>query len=298
MKAAFYPVGQIGRASSRYRVYNVIDASDSFIKGSEDNWVGLDALVFQRTTHYMELARRVRKKGKLIVFDWTDVWFYKNEWEHLWEPAAEMAELAHCLTTSNQDDAEMLRETFKKHVYVIPGAQPPSKYKRKHGNYRPPTVGWLGRENRMGEALGAIWAVLSKLPMMGTRYRLLLINDTGDTHGLTLPYTEIAGMKWDRHKVYRQLANNCDIGICPQVLQSDGKFHKDENKSWTFQLCGIPCVSFARTKDWYDDLHKLIAEPDYRKWQGKRGTDRAREVHPKRIAGYWHKILSREAEAL
>lgn len=298
MKAAFYPVGQIDRASSRYRVFNIVGAHGSFVIGDGHNWQDMDAIVLQRAERHSGLAKKAKRAGKLVVYDLTDAWFYKHKWKTLWPGVAAMAKMAHCLTTSNQDDAEMLRGLFKKRVHVIPNAQPLSKHKRKHGNPRPPTIGWLGRENTMKDTLGTIWPTLSRLAMMGAHYRLLLINDAGSTRGLVLPYTEIVGMKWRLEKVYRQIANHCDIGICPQVRQSDGKFHKDENKFWTFQLCGVPCVSFARTKNWYDDLRRLILEPGHRKQQGEKGPSRAREVHPERVASYWHKVLSREAGKL
>ena len=293
MKVVFYPVGDVNRASSRLRVHNVVGARKEFTIGNEENWRDADALVFQRVTNLAQIAVRAKKAGKLIVFDCSDAYFHRHKWKKLWPGVKQMAEIAHVLTTSNEDDAALMRTLFKKRVYVILGAQKPSKHRRKHQKIDRPTIVWVGRENRMKATLEPMWPVLWRLAMSGLRFRVLLINDTGSTHGLAVPFCEVAAKKWRLDTVYREIAK-CDIGICPQAMQADGRFHKDENKAFTYWLCGVPCVSFRRTKNWFEDLRKLLMDHGYRQQQGPRGVRRAEEVHPKNVAGRWHGVISKE----
>jgi len=288
---SFFPIGDKNRASSRYRVHCVHPEIDGFYVAKGDNWKKADALVFQRV-YDTKTARAARKMGKLIVFDHSDFYFY---WHKLGNKRTikNMAEAAHVLTTSNEDDAVLMRELFKKHVYVIPGAQKPSKHRRKHQKVDIPTIVWVGRENRMRAVLDPIWPVFNRLAMFGIRFRILLINDTGSTRGLTLPFCEVVAKKWQLNTVYKEIAK-CDLGICPQERQADGRFHKDENKAYTYWLCGVPCVSFARTTDWFGDLRRLLVDHGYRQQQGPRGIRRAEEVHPKNVVKRWHGIISKE----
>lgn len=293
MRVCFYPIGDKNRASSRYRVHNVVEARKDFIVGNKENWVDANALVFQRVTNLARIAIGAKKAGKLIVFDCTDVYFHRHKWKKLWPGVKQMAGIAHVLTTSNEDDAALMRTLFKKRVYVILGAQKPSKHRRKHQGIAKPTIVWVGRENRMQATLVPIWPVLQRLAMSGLRFRLLLINDTGSTRGLTLPFCQVVAKKWRLDTVYREIAE-CDIGICPQEKQADGRYHKDENKAFTYWLCGVPCVSFRRTKDWFGDLRKLLMDHRFRQQQGPRGIKRAEAVHPKKVAGRWHGVISKE----
>jgi len=247
MRVCFYPVGDKNRASSRYRVYNVVEARKEFIIGNSENWRKADALVFQRVTTRANLAAEAKKKGKLIVFDCSDAYFHRHKWKKSWPGVTRMAKIAHVLTTSNEDDAVLMRGLFKKRVYVIPGAQKPSKHRRKHRNTDRPTIVWIGRENRIQATLKPIWPILQRLVQFQLRFRVLLINDTGNTRGLTLPFCEVVAKKWRLDTVYREIAQ-CDIGICPQEKQADGRFHKDENKAYTYWICGIPCVSLPEQR--------------------------------------------------
>jgi len=308
MRAVFYPVGNENRASSRYRVYNVVEVHKEFVLGTSENWRKADALIFQRVTTRANLAAEAKKKGKLIVFDCSDAYFHRHKWKRSWPAVTRMAKIAHVLTTSNKDDATLLRGVFKKRVHVIPGAQKPSKHRRKHQNVRIPTVVWLGRENTMDKTLGTIWDTLQRLSREGIPFKVLLINDTGNTHGLILGggfssihghfiVNEVVGMKWSLGKVYPTLAQ-CDLGICPQLKQPNGRYHKDENKAYTCWVCGIPCVSFARTKNWYGDLKKLLTDWKLRERQGKRAITRAKEVAPSKVADTWMRVITRERAKL
>jgi len=301
LKVVFYPVGDKTRASSRFRVWWVTPAHGAFDIGNEKNWKRADACVFQRALdkrHY-ELAKKARSAGKLVILDITDYHFYRHKWRRQMGAVKRMARVAHCITTGNEDDRHEIIATLKKRCYVIPGAQRPSKYRRKHSNVAVPTVVWVGRENTMLATLGSIWPVLERLSRDGVRFRVLIVNDTGNTYGLTLPGgNQVVGKKWRLNEVYPTIAK-CDVGVCPQVKQDDGRYHKDENKFWTCQVCGVPCVSFARTKDWYDDLRRLLTDWRFRARQGAKGPARAaKAVSPKVVSARWYEVIEKELGAL
>jgi len=294
MKTWFYPVGDINRASSRYRVHNIVAARKEFSLGTSKNWRDADALVFQRTfdSRHLDIATRAKVAGKLIVVDISDFYFYRHKWKS--KNVKRMANLAHCLTTSNADDQHLMKTLYKKPVYIIPNAQKMSRHHRKHQYVPAPTIVWLGRENTMEKTLGSIWPVFHRLALMRVRFRILLINDTGHKRGLLpIPFTEVVGRKWKLNEVHKVVAG-CDVGVCPQVKQADGRYHKDQNKAVTCWACGIPCVTFDLTKDWFGDLHKCLTDWQFRAQQGKRGIARAKKWAPKPVSGIWHKVISKE----
>lgn len=294
MRAAFYPVGDINRASSRYRVHNIVGARKEFFLGGKNNWKDADALIFQRVFggRYYDFAKQARAAGKLVIVDISDFYFYRHKWGS--GNINPMVKLAHCLTTSNKDDQHLMMSLYKKPVYVIPCAQKMSKHHRKHQHVPAPTVVWLGRENTMEETLGSIWPVFQRLAQARIRFRILLINDTGHRRGLPpIFFTEIVGRKWNLNEVHKVVAG-CDVGVCPQVKQADGRYHKDQNKAVTCWTCGIPCVTFDLTKDWFGDLHKCLTNWQFRAQQGKRGIARAKKWAPKPVSGTWHSIISKE----
>lgn len=302
MKAAFYPVGGRDRASSRYRVHWITEACSDFVVGDIDdhrfNWQSCDILVFQRTVEgkYQNLARKAKKAGKLIMLDITDAYSHRHRWKKLWRGVVEMAKIAHCITTGNEDDAHMLRAVFKKRrVYVVPGSNKQSGHRRKHAKVAIPTVGWIGRENTMLKTLGAIWPALFRLSVRGLKFRVLIINDSGNTRGLSLPFNEVVGKKWELGEVYPTLAK-CDVGLCPQVKEADGRYHKDWNKALSFWTCGVPCITFGITKSWENDLYKLLADWRLREKQGGKGVVRARGWLPVKIVKRWKEIFEKEME--
>jgi hypothetical protein len=295
MRVVFYPVGDANRASSRYRVHNIVKARDEFVIGTKENWKKADALVFQRTFggRYYDIAKKAKKAGKLVISDISDFYFYRHKWKAA--GVRQMAELAHCLTTSNEDDAAMMRKVFRgKKVSVIPNAQRMSKHRRKHRHVPVPTVVWLGRENTMEKTLGGIWPVFQRLALIGVRFRILLINDTGSRRGLPpILFTEVLGRKWKLDEVHKRVAG-CDVGVCPQVKQPNGRYHKDWNKAVTCWTCGVPCVVFNITKDWFGDLRTCLTDWRYRERQGKRGIERAKKWSPGSVAGVWKEVIDKE----
>jgi len=168
-----------------------------------------------------------------------------------------------------------------------------------------------------------MWGVLERLTGKGIRFRVLLINDAGKTHGLTLGgmvpswqgrqgdpasrhlflggqihgANEVVGRRWRLNDVDAVIAK-CDLGIAPQVKQHNGRYHKDENKAYSFWKCGVPCVSFVRTKNWYGDLKKLLTDWQFRARQGKWGIERAKEVAPEMSAALWAKVIDKELRKL
>lgn len=300
MRVCFYPISDITRASSRYRVYWIVAERSEFIIGDDKNWKDADALVFQRTfekRHY-GIAKAAMEAGKLVILDITDFHLYRTRWKMM--PAIErMAKVARCITTGNEDDAHEIRSVFKgKPCYVIPGAQKPSRHHRKHENVPAPTVVWVGRENTMLKTLGVIWGALTRLAQQGLRFKILVINDSGKTHGLTLgPFNPVIGKKWTLDGVDKMIAQ-CDVGVCPQLKLEDGRYHKDENKAVSCWSAGVPCVSFRRTKDWEGDLRRLLTDWTFRKSQGRKAIERAKEWTPDRIAKRWEQILAQELKNL
>lgn len=303
MKAAFYPVGGRDRASSRYRVWWIAEACKEFVVGDihdhRFDWQSCDVLVFQRTTQgrHRSLAKKARRAGKLIVLDITDAYSHRTRWKKLWKGVVAMAKIAHCITTGNEDDAHMLRAVFKRRVYVILGSHKASGDRRQHSNVPVPTVVWIGRENTMVKTLGAIWPVFVRLTMRGVKFRVLIINDSGSTHGLRLPGNQVVGKKWVLKDVYPTLAK-CDVGVCPQVKEPDGRYHKDENKAITCWWCGVPCVSFRRTKNWEGDLYKLLTDWQHRKKQGEKGPGRAAAWLPANVVKKWKGVFEKEMKRL
>lgn len=295
MKTAFYPVGDIKRASSRYRVHWIVQACPEFIIGNSKNWKSCDVLVFQRTFdgRHRKLAKKAKAAGKLVVFDITDFYSHRHRWKNLWRGAKEMCKIAHCITTGNPDDQHEIRAVFKKRVYVVPTAQKKSGHIRQHKHLPMPAVVWIGRENTMLKTLGKIWPVFVRLTQRGVRFRVLIINDSGNTHGLRLPGNPVVGKKWELSKVYPTIAK-CDVGVCPQVKEADGRFHKDENKAVTCWMCGVPCVSFRRTKNWENDLHRLLTNWQLRKKQGRKGVERAKAWLPANVVKKWKGVFRKE----
>jgi len=295
MKVCFLPIGNTERASSRYRAHWIHPEINGFYVRKDQNWKKANALVFQRTYH-TRLARKAQKMGKLIVFDQTDFYWY---WHELGKKQAiiDMAKIAHCLTTSNEDDASDMRRLLHKRTYVIPGAQKKSSKIRKHTDVGVPTICWIGRENRMDKTLGSVWPVIHALAAW-KRFRLLIVNDTGDTHGLTLPFgCEVLGKKWRLDTVY-SVISECDIGICPQEKLPDGKYHKDCNTAVTFGMCGVPCVTSGITENWHVDLRKLLFDWRFRQRQGQKAIGWAQDYMPHEVARQWYKIIAKELEEM
>lgn len=313
MGAVFFPVGDKNRASSRYRAHNVVSASKDFSLGNKTNWKKADVLVFQRALdpRHLDFAKQARAAGQLVIFDISDFYFYRHRWKRQMGAVKKMAKLAHCITTSNEDDAADIKAIFKKRAYVIPGAQQASKHHRKHSNVKVPTIVWLGRENTMHKTLDTIWPALERLSGGGVPFRLLLLNDTGNTHGLTLtggpggyPFISplpvrnvVVGQKWKLAEVYPIVAK-CDVGVCPQVKQADGRYHKDQNKAVTCWMCGVPCVTFNITKDWHGDLYKFLTDWQFRAGQGKKAIQRAKAWLPGNVAKQWRKVMEKELRQL
>lgn len=295
LKTIFYPVGSEIRASSRYRVYWIVPERDNFFIGTRTNWKKADVVVFQRaiSRRHRRIAEMAKAAGKLIVFDISDFYFYRHKWAAV--GVSKMAKMAHCITTANEDDAWEIRAVYKKRCYVIPNAQKPSEYRRKHSNVPVPILAWIGRENTMLKTLGSIWPAIVRLSQERVPFRVLLINDTGSTQGLSLPFNRVSGKKWKLEEVYPTLAK-CDVGLCPQVKQADGRYHKDINKAVSFWMCGVPCVTFGITKDWHGDLRKLLTNWEFRGKQGYKGLKRSSAWTPVVVAGKWEEILNGELE--
>ena len=293
MKAVFYPVGDKNRASSRYRVWRIIPERAEFDIGNM-NWKAADALIFQRTFdgHHLDIARRARKAGKLVILDITDAYFYRHRWKEYWPTIQKFAKIANCLTTGNEDDAQMLRIVLKRRCYVVSNAQRMSKRHRRHVNVSVPTVVWIGRENTMLNTLGGIWPVLQRLSM-SIRFRVLIVNDTGNVRGLALPHNEVVGRRWKLDEVH-SVISKCDIGVCPQVKQADGRYHKDVNKAVTCWTCGVACVTFGRTKNWEGDLRRLLTDWRFRNKQGYKGITRAKKWSPSVVAKRWLEVINEE----
>lgn len=293
MKAVFYPVGDITRASSRYRVHWIVAERDNFFMGGRKNWKKADAAVFQRaiSRRHVRIAQSAKAAGKLVIFDVSDFHFYRHRWKA--SGVGKMALLAHCITTANEDDAHEIRAVFKKRCHVVPNAQRESKHRRKHSNVDVPIIAWIGRENRMLKTLGAIWPALERLSRERVPFRVLIINDTGNTHGLSLPLNRVSGKRWELDEVYPTLAK-CDVGVCPQVKQADGRYHKDMNKAVTCWMCGVPCVTFRTTKDWYGDLRKLLTNWQFREKQGYKGIVRAKAWTPGVVVKRWEQVMESE----
>lgn len=297
MKAVFFPVGDKNRASSRYRVHNVVSARKDFQADSRD-WRNANVLVFQRALErrHFDIAREGKANGKLIILDISDFYFYRHRWKRQMGAVKKMARIAHCLTASNEDDAAEIETVLKKRTYVIPGAQKASKHHRKHSDVPVPTVVWIGRQERMDHVLGSIWPVFQRLSGARVPFRLMIINDLG-THGFYLPFSQIEAKRWSRGMVYPTIAR-CDVGVCPQVKQTDGRYHKDGNTAVTMWMCGVPCVAFNRTKDWYGDLYKFLTDWRFRASQGRKGIERAKAWLPENVAKKWQKIMQKEIARL
>jgi len=291
----FYPVGDKNRASSRYRAHWVVAAHKDFNIGNRTNWQKADVLVFQRAldSRHFDFAEQARDMGKLVIFDISDFYFYRHRWKRQMGDVKKMAKLAHCITTSNEDDAAEIKAVLKKRAYVIPGAQKASKHHRKHSNVPVPTIVWVGRQDRMNKVLETVWPALQRLSGARIPFRLMVVNDSGMLPLIPLPFSQIVAEKWALDTIYRTIAQ-CDVGICPQVKQADGKYHKDGNTAVTMWMCGVPCVTFDRTKDWYGDLYKFLTDWKFRANQGKKAIQRANAWLPENVARQWQKIMTKE----
>lgn len=286
--AAFFAVGNIDRASSRYRVHYILPERENFIRASAGGWKKANVVVFQRAVdkRYRKIAEAAKAQGKRVVFDCSDYFFYRK-----WGMGGVrgMAKRADFMTTSNGDDRRLIEHDLKKKCFVVPNAQRPSNHIRKHTNIRQPIVVWVGRVGNM-HTLGEVWPALTRLAEERVPFQVLLINDTGTTAKYSLPGIPVKGAKWNRDKVDRMLAR-CDLGINPQVRQSDGRYHKDNNKGVTMWRCGLPCICFNITKDWYGDIKRMLLDWRLRVRQGAKGVRRAREWEPQVIANKWEEVL-------
>jgi hypothetical protein len=178
MKAVFYPVGTRKTASSRYRCYLLADARKEFVIGrpGDGRWKGADAVVVQKRhdAPVVRIARKVRKAGKLVVLDYSDVWRFKeaDQMPHI----KRLADLCHLLTSSNRDDAHLLRQVTGRRVVVVPNAQDLSVY--AHKNHRPvrkPTILWCGHSNNK-QTLDIVWPALRSLAGEGVKFQVVLIS--------------------------------------------------------------------------------------------------------------------------
>ena len=141
--------------------------------------------------------------------------------------------------------------------------------------------------------LGEIWPVLERLSREGIKFRVVVINNSGSTRGLGLPNgNEVRGKKWQLAKVDRMVCQ-WDLGVCPQIKQPNGRYHKEENKAVTCWRCGVPCVTFDRTKNWYGDIKRLLTDHRYRRQQGSKGPERAKAWSPQAVSEQWLKIMRR-----
>ena len=291
----FFPAGDRTRASSRYRVYNVVDARPNFYLATKRNWKEADALVFQRalSKQHSKWAEKARGMGKLVGFDCSDFFFHGSKWGSM-NLVKRLARHAHFMTTSNEDDKHSIERKLKRRCYVIPGAQPPSPHRRKHAKVSTPSIVWVGRVGNMHN-LEVAWPALRRLANEGIPFQVVLINDNGSTGGHTLRLPRghrVVGKKWGLGGVHKMVAQ-CDVGINPKVKQADGRYHKDQNISILIWSCGIPCVTFGIT-DWYGGIKRFLLDWEFRKRQGGKGIARARLYEPGRIAERWKEVIEQE----
>lgn len=297
MRAVFFPAGDKRRASSRYRVYNIVPQREEFLLGKGGNWKDADVVVFQRTlgSRYEGQAKRMRQAGKLVVFDCSDFYFHKR-WGNM-SQVKRMARHAHFMTTSNGDDKHSIERQLKKRCHVVPNAQPLSSHRRKHANVATPSIVWIGRVGNMGN-LEVVWPALQKLASERVPFQVVLINDDGSIGGRTLRLPrghKVTGKKWSLDKIHRMVAQ-CDLGINPKAKQADGRYHKDQNISVLVWGCGIPCVTFDITKNWYGDIRRFLLDWKLRGAQGYKGIERAKRWEPSKVAGDWMKVFEKEAK--
>jgi len=291
----FYPAGNQARASSRYRVWWIVPARKDWKVSSlgDSEWENAQVLVFQRQQNgpAVKLAKAAKAHGKLVVYDCTDFHFHKK-WGTQKSVDA-MARIAHVLTTGNQDDVLAMRRRYKgKRVVLVPNAQKSSAYpkKKKHRQVSRPRVIWFGRVGNMA-ALKSIWGHFQNLARAGIPFEVLLVNDTGTTGGLTLGRRHpVRAKKWSLGGINDMIVS-ADVAVNPQLKQADGRYHKDQNKSVTAWICGLPCVTFDITKNWHNDLRRFLVDWKLRARSGQKNIQRAKKWEVGKIARVWEDVF-------
>ena len=295
MKVVFYPAGNSTRASSRYRVWWVVPTHKEWVVGTLNGteWRSAQVLVFQRQQNgpAVKLAKEAKAHGKLIVYDCTDYYFHKK-WGTQ-RSVDTMARIAHVLTTGNADDVWLMKRRYKnKPVYLVPNAQRSDLYKKKkkHSRVSRPRIIWFGRIGNIG-TLRSIWGHFENLARAGVPFEVLLVNDTGSKAGLTLGRRHpVIAAKWTLGGI-NDLIVSADVAVNPQIKQPNGRYHKDQNKSVTAWMCGLPCVTFDISKNWHDDLRRFLVDWKLRARSGKKNIQRAKQWEAANVAKTWEKVF-------
>lgn len=300
MRVVFFPAGDRTRASSRYRVWWIVPDDPDFMVADGNNWRQADVLVFQRTfsKKWRALAKKAKSSGKLVLFDCTE-WFFMEGWKRL-GAVDKMAGIAHALTCGVVEDQRLMQQRYKKRVHVIPNAQRLGAYplKKKHRPVARPRVIWFGRVGNM-RTLESIWPVFQRLARDRVSFEVLIVNDDGQTHGLKLDDKHpVIAKKWGPGIIINELIVSADVAVNPKIKQADGYYHKDINKSVTAWMCGLPCITFGMTNDWYGDLRRMLTDWRLRERNGKKNIERARAWDSSNVVKQWRKVFVDELKRL
>lgn len=257
----------------------------------------------------------LRKNSKFLIFDFDDAIYCKNA-----SPSSNLIDYnsptrmrkfvrtiegVDMIITANKTLASKVREiTHLKPVNIIPSSVDFENILRKenYNLHNPPIIGWIGTQS----TLRYIEYIAPALRELRKTYDFILRIISDDT--LKLPDIKIDFIPWSL-KTQNSELRNFDIGIMPlsSDLFSEGK---SAYKLLLYLAAGLPsvcspvgmnaeiaesgkaCLAANSSKEFSDNLKKLLEDYGLRKSLGIQGRKVALENYDKKIiAGKLAKIL-------
>lgn len=268
------PTGPPTWNTPRLRCYWVAEAWDEaeVWDGRGESWEqileGVEILMMQQKFWRPELEQgfaTARKKGIPILWDTCDpIWWWSAE-------GRKMAEEADFIVASTDGLANLARAELNKPAICIPDRHKISAYAvKEHRETDCSVLLWHGW--RASHA--SLWncsAELARLAAMGLRFKVMIVDDTGEivpeafTQWNWAQRIEVELVKWEYPDFFEKQIVMGDIGLCPPYPGVWNKY-KSTNKRDAFWVAGIP------TTDGTDinQLIQLIQNWQLRRELGKR----------------------------
>ena len=274
-------------ASTRIRVTWPLKYMDAIVTEDESKLNECNIVIFQ--TRYsksdVELARRLKAKGKKIISDFTDPHWLK-EYQAMDNNFVEMVGLSDLVTLPTDSLAETFKQYFNKPVRILKDRIDLDLYNevKEHKDKKSLRILWYGSRGN----LASIELARDDLEKLGSEIDVTLVclYDYCDKFKIK-PFenVKLEVLEWTNQKVIDELLKS-DIAINPRF--NNWKSYKSNNKTITAWALGIPCVE----RDFYNQIKQFL---DYKKRneEGKRVRQIVeKEYDVRETAREWEEIFS------
>lgn len=291
------PTGPISWNTPRLRAYwvaEVWEQAEVWDGTRYDSWndllEGIEVLVIQQKMWKEELEplySMARERQLPIIWDTCDpIWWWS-------EAGREIAKRADFIVASNDGLAALARQELNKPSICIPDRHKISAYAvKEHRETDCPVLLWHGWR----ATHASLWncsAELARLHAMGTRFKVVIVDNTGEivpeafTTWNWAREIDIELVKWEYPRFFQEQLQMGDIGLVPPYPGVWSKY-KSNNKEAAFWVAGIPTVDGTNL----DEMSHLMANWELRRELGKRCREAAiRDWSIERSVEEWRRLI-------